>query len=164
MGTARPPGARIRDRLARGTAPAMVTLTDAEWKVMHRVWEREEVTARQVLDEVEDQTRWAYTTVKTLMNRLVDKGVLSVRMEGNTGVYSARVGKAQARVAALRDFAEMAFDGAMGPIMHFVLDQEELSEEDRRELRRKLAEADPASGAEPGSGPDAPPDGAGERR
>lgn len=129
-----------------------VSLTDAEWKVMHQVWGREAATAREVLEAVESDTGWAYTTVKTLMNRLVEKGALAVRMEGNTGVYSARVGKAQARLAALRDFADVAFQGAMGPMMHFLVDQEELSEADRRELRRKLAEATSSPAAEASAG------------
>ena len=45
-------------------------LTDAEWKVMDVVWDRGPVAVRDVHGALEASTRWAYTTVKTLLDRL----------------------------------------------------------------------------------------------
>jgi BlaI family penicillinase repressor len=42
-------------------------LGDAEWTVMNAVWERAPASARDVLEIVEPDTRWAYSTVKTLL-------------------------------------------------------------------------------------------------
>ena len=53
---------------------AKVQLSDAEWKVMHAVWAlRGAVTVRQVHEHLDAETGWAYSTVKTLMERLVEK-------------------------------------------------------------------------------------------
>ena len=49
-------------------------LNDSEWKVMQALWGRHPATARDVLEQVERETAWAYTTVKTLLARLVEKG------------------------------------------------------------------------------------------
>ena len=53
--------------------PALPELTDAEWKVMNAVWDRSPTTVREVHGALSASTVWAYTTVKTLMERLVKK-------------------------------------------------------------------------------------------
>ena len=113
-------------------------LTFAEWKVMDRVWAHNPTTARQVLESQAEGTDWAYTTVKTLMARLVEKGALAMRMEGNTSVYEPCIGRLQARLAAVRSLMETAFGGTPGPMLHLLVDEEKLSPAEREALLRKL--------------------------
>ena len=106
---------------------------------MQAVWDRSPASARDVLDAVGAETRWAYTTVKTLLDRLVAKGALSVRMRANTGLYEPLVTREAARHGAVRALLDRAFDGAFAPMLHFVLTDESLSERERAELRAMLA-------------------------
>jgi BlaI family transcriptional regulator, penicillinase repressor len=115
-------------------------LTSAEWKVMNRVWSRHPTTAREVLESQPEDVGWAYTTVKTIMARLVEKGALSMQMEGNTSRYEPRIGRMQARLAAVRSLLETAFGGTPGPLLHLLVDEEKLSPEEREELLQKLEE------------------------
>jgi len=119
---------------------AATTLSDAEWRVMNCVWDQAPVTARQVLDEVSTATGWAYTTVKTLLARLVEKGVLKATMRDHTSVYTPRLTRRRARRAAARDLLDKAFDGALGPLVHSLLEEQRLSAKERAELRRMLEE------------------------
>lgn len=122
-------------------------LTEAEWKVMNIVWERgrngDGVTAREVLDAVEDETDWAYTTTKTIMARLGEKGVLRSEMRGNTTHYSAQVTRDDARRSEVRSLLNRAFDGTLAPLMHFLVAGEKLSDADKAELRRLLEDKSP---------------------
>jgi BlaI family transcriptional regulator, penicillinase repressor len=119
------------------------TLTDAEWKVMHAVWGRRgEVSARDVHAALAADTGWAYTTVKTMMDRLTQKGVLDARVERNVSWYASRLSRARAVARAARDLAERAFGGAVAPLVHHLVRSEKLSAADRAELRRMLDEAD----------------------
>ena len=113
-------------------------LSEAEWKVMNCVWMRSPRSARDVLEELEDQTSWAYTTVKTMMTRLVEKGALSVRKRANTGLYEPRVTQTEARRSAVTNLLNRAFDGAFGPLLEFLTHDEKLSPKDRAALRRML--------------------------
>jgi len=115
-----------------------VRISESEWKVMDAVWRRESATAREVHDDLAGETRWAYTTVKTLLDRLAEKGALRVAKRGNTGVYSPAVTKDEARRTALRGLLDRAFDGAFGPLLHHLIEEEKLSKRDRAELRRLL--------------------------
>jgi BlaI family penicillinase repressor len=121
---------------------AALKLSDAEWTVMQAVWTDPPASARDVLDRVGRDTGWAYTTVKTLLARLVEKDALSVRMRGNVSLYQPLITRRQAQVAALRSLVEKAFDGTFGSLVHHLITEEKLSSRDRRALARMLEEAD----------------------
>ncbi len=128
-------------------------LTDAEWKVMDAVWTEasdgesvgSSVTARSVLDRVRNDTDWAYTTVKTIMSRLVDKGVLDARMRGNTSVYSPRVTREESQRSEVEGVLDRAFGGTLAPFMHFLVSGRDLSDSEREALRRALDEHERSS-------------------
>ena len=109
-------------------------LSDAEWKVMSVVWDRGTASARDVLDVLEAETAWAYTTVKTILARLAGKGALAVEMRGNTSEYQAKVTQEEARQSALLSLADSAFEGSLSPMLHFLANRESLSKKDREEL------------------------------
>jgi BlaI family penicillinase repressor len=117
-------------------------LTDAEWKVMNAVWEHAPATARTVCDALAGSTGWAYTTVKTFMERLVEKGALVGRRQGASDVYSPVLPRTQARRNALRALLARAFGGGVAPLVHHLLGEERLSEGERGELRRLLEETE----------------------
>jgi predicted transcriptional regulator len=117
-------------------------LTDAEWKVMNAVWEHAPATARTVCDALAGSTGWAYTTVRTLMERLVGKGALTRRRRGPADLYAPVLPRTQARRNALRALLSRAFGGGVAPLVHHLLGEERLSERERRELRRLLDEVD----------------------
>ena len=118
-------------------------LSEAEWKIMNRVWEDHPTNARAVLEGVVDETGWAYTTVKTMMNRLVEKGVLREKKRDGTSQYEPKLTRSGARAAALRALMDRAFDGAVGPMMSFLVKDEKLSKRDRDDLQRMLEEERP---------------------
>ncbi len=117
-------------------------LTEAEWKVMNVVWERYPCTARDVLKELKGETDWAYTTAKTILTRLVNKGVLSTTMRENASIYEPKIRREDAQHSELRSLLERAFDGAVSPMMQFVVAREGLSKKERADIHRMLEEAE----------------------
>jgi len=113
-------------------------LSETEWKVMRVVWEQHPVSARDVLEAVGDETGWAYTTTKTILSRLADKGAVDVKKRANTSLYSPAVTRAEARGVALRGLLERAFDGTFGALMHHLIDADQLSQREVDELRALL--------------------------
>ncbi len=64
-------------------------LGELELEVMRVVWARPAVTVRDVLDALSKTRSLAYTTVMTIMSRLVDKGLLAIEKQGKTYLYRA---------------------------------------------------------------------------
>jgi BlaI family penicillinase repressor len=124
-----------------------VELTEAEWAIMRAIWKHQPCAAGTVQEVLAPSKGWAYSTVKTTMDRLVHKGLLCVRQVRNLRLYSATVDETEAKRGEFYRMLQRAFGGALAPMMQFLVEQEGLSEEDARQLRRIARRA--ARGAEP---------------
>ena len=117
-------------------------LNDSEWTVMRAVWARSPATVRDVLERIEAETGWAYTTVKTILERLVEKGVLRVRKRANTSLFEPLVTQRDARKSAVRSLIDKAFDGAFGSLLQHLAVEEKMTARDRQRLAQMLNEID----------------------
>ena len=113
-------------------------LSDAEWQIMNALWKQYPATAREIADHLPDKVQWAYTTIKTLLARLVAKKAVSECKRGNTSVYEPLVSLSKARRTALRSFLDQAFGGGLEPLLNFLAEERQLSEKERRELVKIL--------------------------
>ena len=113
-------------------------LTEAEWQIMNALWQAHPATARQIRDRLPAGVNWAYTTIKTMLTRLVEKKAVRETKQGNTSLYNPLVSQRKARLSAFRSLLDQAFDGAMGPLVHFLAEEEQLSAQEREELARIL--------------------------
>ncbi len=113
-------------------------LTKAEWQIMNALWEKHPATARQVMEQLPAGVHWAYTTIKTMLTRLVEKEAVSEAKQGNTSVYDPLVSQRKARLSAFRSLVDQAFDGAMGPLVHFLAEEEPLTPKQKKELAALL--------------------------
>ena len=113
---------------------------------MNAVWETSPASARDVLERIEADTDWAYTTVKTMLARLVDKGTLTVRKRANTSLYEPLVTRRQARRLAVRSLIDRAFDGTFGSLLQHLVADQRMSKKDRVRLAAMLEELDGAAG------------------
>ncbi len=117
-------------------------LTNAEWQVMNVLWERFPATARGIAERLPKEINWAYTTIKTLLTRLAEKGAVKESKNGNTSLYEPILSRQMARRNALKSLANQAFDGAFGPLMHFLLENQKLTASQRRQLLSAIQKQD----------------------
>jgi BlaI family transcriptional regulator, penicillinase repressor len=115
-------------------------LTDAEWKIMDVLWDEHPLTAREIMDRAQSDVDWAYTTVKTMLSRLQSKEAVRAVVRGNTNFYEPITTREEARHTEISSVAKRAFDGALGPLMHFLVSERELSDDDRDKLLTLLQE------------------------
>lgn len=115
-------------------------LTEAEWQIMNSLWEDWPATGRQIADRLPENVNWAYTTIKTMLTRLADKQAIKETKKGSIGIYEPILTRQNARRNALKSLANQAFDGAFGPLMHFLLDDQKLTPKQRQELIQTLKE------------------------
>ena len=109
-------------------------LTEPEWLIMNVLWERHPARARGVFERLPVGVNWAYTTVKTILDRLAEKRAIEKSKKGKIAYYEPLLSRRQARKTALRMLLDQAFDGAFGPMMHFLVEDEKLSAKEREEL------------------------------
>jgi predicted transcriptional regulator len=115
-------------------APKNHELTEAEWEIIQVVWERQPCAAPTVQEQLVGRKKWTYSTVKTLMDRMVVKGLLTTERIRNLILYSTAITRRQAQKGELTKTLARAFGGAFTPMMQFMLDSQELSADELDEL------------------------------
>jgi BlaI family transcriptional regulator, penicillinase repressor len=113
-------------------------LSEAEWQIMNALWKRSPATARDLTEYLPKDTNWAYTTIKTMLSRLVTKKAVSERKRGNTSVYEPLISKTKARSKAVVSLVNQAFGGTVAPLMHFLVEEKKLTKKQREELIKLL--------------------------
>ncbi len=112
-------------------------LSEMEWEIVKPLWEKGPMAARDIYQNVPKEQDWAYKTVKTMLARLVKKGVLTYTQVGNSYLYAAAYTREEITRAATGSFIQRVFDGGLRPFLaHFV---EQASEEELRVLRSELS-------------------------
>jgi BlaI family penicillinase repressor len=120
-------------------------LTEPEWELMNALWTRFPATARDIIECMPGEARWAYTTVKTMLTRLVTKGAIAEKKRGSISVYEPLVSQKSARKNAMRNLVDNVLGGAVEPIMHFLIEEKKLSPKERQQLMKMLEEMDQAT-------------------
>ena len=112
-------------------------ISTAEWKVMEVLWEGKELLASEVAQALED-TGWSDRTVRTLLSRLVKKGVAGYRVEGRSYIYYAVISKDECIKKENRDFINKIFNGSVKEFMASLIKNENLTRDEIKELRELL--------------------------
>jgi BlaI family penicillinase repressor len=116
------------------------SISDAEWEVMNVLWESSPRTAAEVVDVLRTKSDWHPKTVKTLLGRLLRKGVLKAKEEGNRYLYSAAVPRQRYITEESVSFIDRVFGGDTAPaLLHFVRSTR-MTQDEIDELRRLLDE------------------------
>jgi BlaI family penicillinase repressor len=111
-------------------------LTEAEWAIMKVVWEHEPCAAGTVQEALAERRDWAYSTVKTTMDRMVNKGFLRIEKIRNLQLFRSSISEIEAKRGEFRRMLKRAFDGALTPMMQFLIEHEGLSKAEAQQLRK----------------------------
>ena len=124
-------------------------LTAGEWAIIQAVWEHEPCAAPTVQEALAASRNWAYSTVKTMMDRMADKGLLETRRIRNLILYSSVISRQQAQKGEIMGAVKRAFDGALTPMMQFLIDDNAFSAGELAQLEaliKKKKRKPPAKG------------------
>ncbi len=125
----------------RKDTKAAPEIAEAEWAIMKVVWEHEPCAAGTVQEEMANSKGWAYATVKTTMDRMARKGFLKVDRIRNLQLFSSCITPVDAKRLEFRKMLKRAFDGALTPMMQFLIEHEGLSTKQAAQLRKLISKA-----------------------
>lgn len=111
-----------------------------EFKLVRILWKSGAASAREVQDRYNQRhgKPLAYTTVMTLLTRLVDKGVLSVDRSRQPYEFSSQVSREQLLRQRVQDFVDQFFEGQAVDLAVRLVEEGPLSEESIRRLEEIL--------------------------
>ena len=94
------------------------------------LWHADQRSAEDIAVAMAERQDWQLATVKTLLNRLLNKGAISAKKDGRRYLYSALLQRSEWQRRQSTDLIDRVFDGNVAPLVaHF-------------SMHRKLAAAD----------------------
>jgi predicted transcriptional regulator len=122
-----------------------VELTRAEWALMQCLWQRRRASATELQKLLLEEQGWAYSTVKTMLDRMVDKGFVSTERNGNVYEYAPRLRRQSAVSRVVDDVFDRVLEGSLSPLVSRLIENRRLSASDVAELRAMLDRYDEPS-------------------
>jgi BlaI family penicillinase repressor len=116
-------------------------ISDAELEVMKVLWVESPQTANEIIEKLESITDWKPKTIRTLINRLVQKEAVSYHQEkGRLYTYYPLVSQESYLQVETKSLLKRFYGAAFKPLLVNFLKEEKLSSEDINELKRILDE------------------------
>ena len=100
---------------------AIGNLNKTEWEIMKICWEKGVATVKTVYEESQKIKERRYTTIKTMLDRLVEKKYLTREKFGPVWLYKPTVTEKKATSDALSDFMQVVTNNNTTPIIKHVL-------------------------------------------
>jgi len=121
-------------------------IPDSELDVLDALWRLEKGTVRDVLGELEKVRKHpAYTTVHTLLERLLERGYVRAGGEGRAHVYEPRISREVVTAGRLRGLVQRFAGGRAAPLVLQLVETHGLSADDIGRLRELLAKLEEES-------------------
>jgi BlaI family transcriptional regulator, penicillinase repressor len=117
-------------------------ISGAESLVMEALWRRAPLTAEEIFAEVGETQGWAEATLKTLLNRLLNKNAVSAEKDGRRYLYRPLVARDDYVESESQGLLDRLFDGRLAPLVSHFSERQKLSAEDIADLKRLIAELD----------------------
>jgi predicted transcriptional regulator len=122
------------------------TPSDRELEALKVLWERAEITVRDLADALNASAasptdKLAYTTVLSLLQVMEQKGFVGHRREGKAYVYLPKIPRQSTVRQLASTFLEKVFDGAVDEYLVHALESKRLSAAELDQLEAMLTAA-----------------------
>lgn len=113
-------------------------ISEAEHEVMEVLWRESPLGAAEVAERVAPDRRWSSRTVKTLLSRLLAKGVLAHEEDGRRYLYRPAVSRDAFVTRESGRLLDRMFGGRVPSLVAHLAEQDRLTTRDIEEIEALL--------------------------
>ena len=118
------------------------SISESEWKIMKILWDKPNLTLKEIAASLED-TDWSYTTIRTLVTRLTEKGAIAAdKSSSNNFLYYPAVSESECKNKEVNRFLSRVFDGSVSMLVSTLTKDSNLTEEEQKELMNIIEKMD----------------------
>ena len=121
---------------------SMHKITKREMELLKICWEKDETTTRDIYEESLKEKKRSFNAVKTILDRMVVKGILKRRMLGHTALYTIATPKKNFIEKLIDDFVTNVLNGNMVPFFIHFVKKKKMTREQMQELKKIVDEMD----------------------
>jgi BlaI family transcriptional regulator, penicillinase repressor len=116
----------------------MERIGEAEYAVMEVLWDTAPLSASEVAERVPAERGWSLATVKTMLGRLLAKGVLAHEEEGRRYLYRPAVSREDYAAHESTRLIDRLFGGKVTPLVAHLAERDRLTAKDISEIEALL--------------------------
>lgn len=113
-------------------------ISESELEIMKLLWKNNPLSANEIISSLSDEISWSNQTIKTFINRLLNKEAIRFEKSGRSYLYYPLISYDEYVREENKFFLEKLYDGAIGMLFSKFLEEEKLSEEEIENLQRIL--------------------------
>jgi len=114
-------------------------LTEAEWSVLNVLWEKEEISLKELTDALLPNKGWNKKTVFTYLTRMENKGLVAID-RSKEKPYSAAISREACAKQEREELCSKVYGGATGEMLAAFLKESSISMEEINHLKKLLDE------------------------
>ena len=120
--------------------PKARSISEAEWKIMKLLWRRAPQPAYDLAQTLEQTDQWSQRMVKTLLNRLLRKGVVGHKTYKNLYLYYPLVSEEACVREESESFLDRVFNGSLSLMLVHYARNKKLSKAELDALKKIVEE------------------------
>ena len=114
-------------------------VTETELAILEVIWDRGLCEIREIVEEIyTEHTQARHTTVKSLLERLAEKGYVEADTSRFAHKFSALVSREQYVGQQLQKLADSHFDGSLAPMLLTLVERVKLTRKQRDAIRQVI--------------------------
>jgi BlaI family penicillinase repressor len=121
-------------------------ISNAEWEVMKIIWNHPGITSINIIQALKGKSQWKPATVKSLINRLLNKNAIEFNKLGNEYLYFPLVSEDECIKLESQSFINKVFNGSIKSMLLTFVESKEISETDIEELKNILNQSTKTKG------------------
>lgn len=115
-----------------------MNISRSELEVLEVLWSESPLTVGQIIERVQERMDWHENTVKTLLNRLLQKEVVERNKDGRRFFYQPLVPREEVVSSEAEGLLKRFFNGQMQQLVAHFADHKKLTSDDIREMEEIL--------------------------
>jgi BlaI family penicillinase repressor len=117
-----------------------LNISEAEWEVMGVLWNSAPRPSAEIVDELSARKGWRPRTIRTLLDRLVQKGAVGVQSDQRPSLYQPKLSREECLRQESQSFMDRVFGGEPASMLLHLVRQMEISPSDVKKLKKILNE------------------------
>ncbi len=114
-------------------------LTKAEFDILRIIWKSGRLSVREVHDQITESYKWVYSTTKTMMDRMVKKGLLHREEFHGVFLYRPLISRPKGFARLIQFFADRVLELDYGSVVALFANSNAMNPKEIQELERLLA-------------------------
>ena len=115
-----------------------IHVSESELEILKVIWAKGEAITAQDVSEALAERDWKYSTIATLLGRMVEKGAVTYEKRGRFYYYTPTISREEYKKTETRNFISKLYDGSVKNLVVSLFENEEITDQEIEEIKKQF--------------------------